>query len=156
MKKGTKKERINFRIDKDLKNILYDFCNRHKISVSGLFIHLLFQGLSNDKLSKKLVQSLANKNIQHTITEENAMYYLPKNMFRRVCDLALGQLLTTGHINRKLINKVLDNYKKQYDTFPSEIKKVLKDDFMITETKLRNDDFLFEMTAKLKFLPKKK
>ncbi len=150
----NKSERINIRVDRKLKNILFAVCSKNGISVSNFLTSMLIDGLVNKDLPPDLKKKLDNEKIRYEITETNAMYYLPKNMFRRVCDLALSQLMTTGKINRKLLNKVIDNYCKQYETFPSEIKKVLKDDFKITEAKLRNDDFVYEMTAKIKFLPK--
>lgn len=90
--------------------------------------------------------------------EINSRYYIVKNMYKRILDMAMSSYFLTGSINMKVINNCIDEFVKEFECYDEEIKKAIGTDFKLTARRLKNQEFLLSQSdtiRKLKMIEKK-
>jgi len=73
-------------------------------------------------------------------------------MYRRVMDMAMSYFFTTGNINMKAINTVIDGFVAEFKSYDALLQEKIKVDFNITVKRLRDKDFLFTHSKNMKMM----
>ncbi len=143
---------ISFRADSKLLNILREYCIKNKITVSGYFTILLKDILIDKKFVNRLENEIKLFVAKSKQKEVCSRLYITKNMYRRVMDMALSSYFTTGSVNMKSINTVIDLFVAQFETYDDSIKKDIQTEFKLTVKKLRSKEFLLGQSHNIKML----
>lgn len=149
MKKDTQ---INFRINSDILKILRGYCHRNEIPISTFFTIVVKDLLINKKLDPELEKEFAGAIARVKRKDLCNKLYIIKNMYRRVMDMALSNFLTTGSVNMKSINSVLETFIKEFESFSDKIQKDIGTDFRLTVKRLRSQEFLVGNSKNWKML----
>lgn len=144
------------RIKGDIDDLLDKISKDLSISKSGFVKHIIENALiSNDfgsKLSIELKRKISIVMIRTSRTEITSRLYIIKNMYQRIYDMAMSFYFTTGMINMKVINKILDMFVEEFKYYPKKDKDILKVDFEMAVANLRHEDYIIEHTDKIKML----
>ena len=148
----NKDTQINFRISSDLLKVLKTYCAEKSITISGYFMVLTQDILVNEKFNDRLGKELQMYIIKSKRKELCNRLYIVKNMYRRIMDMAMSYFFTTGSVNMKAINAVIDSFVAEFEHYDSSLKKKIDVDFRITVKRLRNQEFLLGQTKNIKML----
>ena len=144
--------RINFRVTPDFLKIVTKTSEEYKISVSGLISMIVMDGIVKAKVSGKLKNEIKIFIEKSQRKELCNRLYIIKNMYRRVMDMALSYFFTTGSVNMKAINAVLDSFVAEFESYDASLKNKIDVDFRLTVKRLRNREFLLEQSKNIKML----
>lgn len=147
-----KDARLSLRVGLDLLNIIKKLSAEYNITVSGFISMILTDALINSKVSDKLKREIQIY-IQKIKRKETCnRLYIIKNMYRRVMDMAMSYFFTTGNINMKAINTVIDGFVAEFKSYDALLQEKIKVDFNITVKRLRDKDFLFTHSKNMKMM----
>ncbi len=143
---------VNFRINSKLLDIVREYCIVNDVSISGYFTILAKDTLVDKKFTGKLEKELKLFVANSKQKEICNRLYIIKNMYRRIMDMAFSSYFTTGTVNMKAINTVLDLFVEKFDAYDDSIKNDIQTDFKLTVRKLRNQQFLLGQSENFKML----
>ena len=147
---------IHIRIPVYLHKLYIELSERQDESVSELIrkASLELFNKENSSMQNELKLMLVKENKKKI----NSRYYIIKNMYKRILDMAMSSYFTTGSINMKVINNCIDEFVAEFECYDDKIKKALGIDFKLTVKRLRNQNFLLQQSDtmnKLKLIGKK-
>lgn len=148
-----KDSQFSFRINLKLLEGLRSYCKRKGISMS-IFLNITIQDVmdndskNTENISKELKIYLSQRKRKLLCSR----LYIIKNMYRRIMDMAFSSYFSTGNVNMKSINAVLDVFVEEFENYPDDLKKKILTDFKITVKRLRNQEFLMNQSKNYKML----
>ena len=147
-----KDARITLRVESQLISLIKGISKQYKISSSGFASMAIQKAVIDSKVEGELKRELK---IYHDNVRKRKLcsqLYIIKNMYSRVMDMALSYYFTTGNINMKALNKVIDVFISQFESLDSDVKEDIGIDFKLTVKKLRNKEFLLSQGHNIKML----
>lgn len=148
----NKASQINFRINSNLLKVLKGYCSENDIPISSFFTVLAENILTDKKVPEKLKKKVNLLMIKHKRTKLCSQLYIVKNMYRRVLDMAYSYFYTTGSVNMKAINAVIDSFVDEFENYEALLQDKIGTDFRITVKRLRNQEWLLEQSKNYKML----
>ncbi len=149
-----KETRIQFRVDDDFKNTISSIAGSFGVPVSEFFTKLAEKAIDDNKdelkdnLRKIFEKYIIRKNRRMLCSDA----YITKNMYSRIMDFATSDFFITQDVNMRLINKLLDSYVAEFETYDEKTQKVIGSEFKVTVKKLRSKDFVLGYFDKYKLL----
>ena len=83
-------------------------------------------------------------------------FYITKNMYQRIMDIAMSNFFTLGYVNMNVIKTILNMFKEEFDCYPQKIKDTIGSDFKDTVVNLSNENYIMENITKIKKIKYKK
>ena len=142
--------RIHLRVSDELKKKVLKICFTEGFSLTELMGFLIRNFLDNyadrsDKGTNKFLLMVKKrkdlKYLRKAHKEKNFCRYLIKNTQRKIYEQQRSYFFNSGKMDMKIVNKVINESKKEFEAFPSEIRKELKEQMGFLES-FRNEDFL--------------
>jgi len=118
-----------------------DFIKKHKRKLNKSNIELIDEYNRKKKLTEESMKA----------KEKARCYFLIKNGYKRIIELAMISKFNTGEINMSIVDDVVNSHLKIFKLFPDSIQKRMKKDIE-TFKELKNPEFLSSQMSKIKLI----
>lgn len=148
----SKKFILSVRLEYNLKTLLTKLADEYKVTVSGLVTLMIQNSFLDEKMSKKLRSELNVLLVRTKRTKLCNRAYIIKNMYNRIMDLSMSSYFTTGDVNMKVINDVVDSFIEEFESYDKKEQNRIKVEFAIAVRQLRKKDYIISNSKNFKMI----